>query len=349
MKRADPDVIGVGEHTHGELISWVKRLEVVERWVLQGHRVLVLTDHMDYFVQGMRDQDVHFDMRRVFVNGKATCAFWPTLMPFSEYTREHLEIMRRFAAFDRDSVTFYGIDVRLLDHPHLLSGTRSSVLKDLLKRQRSTWVRARGDGDGEQGSTGDDVRSAERSRFNAGTVLSMARMHPGYKIAYFAHNENVAFDCDAMRSPSADSLYLTEGAILRWSLGDRYSSIGTFAPTMYNTFWNKLSCALQTLLHSKRMGYCSKKDFDSFFSYKESRLMTPLCCGNNQLSDVGDNERLDALSGKARAGLSFDAIHAKLDSKEDKDKKKKCKKKKKVSKCQKLARLASMSKSKPKS
>lgn len=259
------DIVGIGEHVHGELLSWKHRLELVRRWLSNGHRVLVLCETLDFYVQGMRAREP-FIFHEDELNGVRRLGFTPCLMPFACYTREHLEIMRSFAALPQDAVTFFGIDVQLLDHPLLLASTEHSELRSILtRRHRLPWA---ADAESER-------RGETRNRLNADTILLLARMHPKHKVVYFAQNEHVAFDCDATRRTQGQ--YVTEGAILKRRLGNRYVSIATFATVMWNAAWNVTRRgAIQTRKTFSKMDNYRPSDFDHVIAEKSSPRMTPL-------------------------------------------------------------------------
>jgi hypothetical protein len=272
------EVVGLGEHAHGELLSWKRRLALVKSWVREGAKVLVLCENLDYYVQGLRDEGarLRFEFEDVRVNGVEHTVFTPNLMAYADRTHEHLEMTRAFASLGGGGVTFYGVDVQLLDHPHLVSRTRTSALKDAVMLHRPAWERC----------SHTDRRGAERNRLNAETILRMARMHPLHKVIYFAHNEHVAFGCAQTRR---DPTYVTEGAILKRRLGPLYTAVATFAPVTWSVLWRAPERSgrpgpLQTRIRDRHMEYCGRADFDEVLSDDRSRrlrILPPRFRGRN--------------------------------------------------------------------
>jgi hypothetical protein len=76
-----------------------------------------------------------------------------------------------------------------------------------------------------------------RNALNAETIERMAKEFPaGTIVLYFAHDEHVALSCEGMRRDE----YATEGSLLRMSMGLRYRSSGTYAPSLWSHWGYKV-------------------------------------------------------------------------------------------------------------
>lgn len=265
------DVAGIGEHTHGDLLSWKWRLAICEELVRRGHALLILCENLDFFVADFRCKPVAFDIvGRMFV---------PHAIPFSDCSHEHLAFARRLAALP--GAELHGIDVQALDHPGLVASCQPRPVAAALRRRARAWRRAGGEAS----------RGAARNRLNAATILEMATMQRMQKkVLYFAHNEHVALSCAATRR---DSAYRTEGAILRQALGARYSSVATFAPETWTTWTTRRPHLVSERRAPKGRGAllgaeCSSpmgenyrvSDFDVAIIEDRSPRMTPLVSRN---------------------------------------------------------------------
>ena len=208
-------VIGVGEHCHGDLLSWAVRLEVARALVQRaGRRLVVLTENIDFNVAGLRRKTPRWKRGG---DGDDGGEFHPFLVHLSNRLPAHMDAARELSRLAEGRV--YGVDVQALEHPHLPGGR-------YVRSKMRGMTPPRGDG-------------TLRNRQNAEIVLSIARdfsrRDPNTVVMYLAQNEHVALDCSACRGGG----YTTEGALLRQALGPGgYTSIATYARNL-GSFWNE--------------------------------------------------------------------------------------------------------------
>jgi hypothetical protein len=201
-------VFGVGEHCHGDLLSWLVRLDVARALVENGRRLVVLTENLDFYVAGLRRKSPRF-----ITHGDAG-EFHPFLVHLSNRTREHLDAARELSKLAEGRV--YGIDVQALDHPGVKGGQ---------------YVRSK-----MKGLTGPKGDGTLRNQQNAEMILRIVRDHPSHVVLYLAHNEHVALGC---KGTERNGTYRTEGDLLRRALGKSgYVSIATYARN-HGSFWNE--------------------------------------------------------------------------------------------------------------
>jgi erythromycin esterase-like protein len=202
-------VIGIGEHAHGELVSWRWRLAIMRELRSRGHTLAVLCENLDAYVKGLNEGDpLRIDPK--------WGTFHPNLIADSDRSREHMAITEEVRELSSD---IYGIDVQALDFPQLPSRPRVALQ---LARHKKRWGAA----------TNTEARGSVRNALNAETIERMAKEFPtGTIVLYFAHDEHVALSCDAMRE---NQKYATDGSLLRKSMGLRYRSIGTYAPSLWS-------------------------------------------------------------------------------------------------------------------
>lgn len=204
-------VIGIGEHTHGELVSWRWRLAIMRELRSRGHTLAVLCEHLDFFVKGLTEGEP-------LTVDPEYGTFTPFLIADANISREHMAITEEVRKLSSD---IYGIDVQALDFPELPS--RPRVARQLA-RHKKRWGAA----------TNTDARGSVRNALNAETIERMAKEFPaGTIVLYFAHDEHVALSCEGMREDLKYE-YVTEGSLLRKSMGNRYRSIGTYAPSLWS-------------------------------------------------------------------------------------------------------------------
>lgn len=233
-----PRVIGIGEHAHGELLSWGPRLEAVR--AVGRDKVVVLLDNLDYYVSGFRRRPVRFETN-------PDGSFMPHMAAFGDRTAEHLEVCRAFAGLH---VPCYGIDVQALNFPHMMQ--QRGLVGRALAEHRAAW----------EGATAAERKAGGlRNRLNAETILWFARRFPRRTVLYFAQNEHVALACDNSRR---DPGYVTEGAVLRSALGaGGYLSVATFAPTLW-CMWGSVRPRLHVSAWGKDYG---RSDFDEVVEF----------------------------------------------------------------------------------
>lgn len=223
-------VVGVGEHAHGDLVSWRWREAIMRELRRRGVPFVVLCENLDFYVRGARRQGGRRLEFRRHESGGLT-SFTPHLVAGSDLTREHMRVTRRVARLAGGHV--YGIDAQAAGFPHLAAApSPGDYVSRIAGASFRLWQAApeaqRRDG-------------ALRNRLNADTILAALRSappRPGLarpgaprpKLLYFAHNEHVATGCRAARENRA---YQTEGALLRAALGDAYLSVATWAPRLW--------------------------------------------------------------------------------------------------------------------
>lgn len=215
------DIVAVGEHMHGDKLSWDVRLRLVRDAVRAGHAVTILCENLDAYVAGLSEVPIKF---RDEPDG-----FYPNMMAWAQDRRTHLAATRALAQMAEGRV--YGIDVQALcfeDTPQLRG---RKLVRDALKRVRQVWL----------ANKESMNRGAIRNVLNAETVLRLWDVLSSNgqgggdkpaKFFYFAHNEHVALSChETRRNPS----YVPDGALLAQGCarrGIKYLSVGTYAPVM---------------------------------------------------------------------------------------------------------------------
>ena len=208
LSRPSSTIIGIGEHCHGDLLSWTVRLEVARALVRRaGKKLVVLTENIDFFVAELRRKAPRF---RRGDEGE----FYPFLVHLSNRLPLHMDAALELSRLAEGRI--YGVDVQALHHPDLPGGR---------------YVRSK-----LRGMTAPHGDGALRNRQNAEMILRIARdftqRDPETVVMYLAHNEHVALGCSA-----CNRTYTTEGALLRRAHGDGYMSIATYARNI-GSFWN---------------------------------------------------------------------------------------------------------------
>ena len=200
--RDAPVIMGIGEHAHGELVSWRWRLAIMRELRSRGRTLAVLCESFDSFVEGLNEgEPLRIDPEYG--------TFSPFLIPYAHISGEHMAITEEVRKLSSD---IYGIDVQALDFPKLRS--RPRVARQLA-RHKARWDAA----------TNTGARGRVRDALNAETIERMAKDFPaGTIVLYFAHNAHIALSSEEMRQ---NHMYATEGSLLRKSMGNRYMSIGT--------------------------------------------------------------------------------------------------------------------------
>ena len=216
------NVIGIGEHAHGDVVSWRWRTAIVRELVRRGHRIILLCENVDYYIKGLRRKRVKFEAFNTRPSRGDFPSFMPFMIPFSNLCQEHLLAVREITKLVQNRV--YGIDAQVIKYPVLKKRGGSYVARkiaevDAIRR----WAAA--------GPTADNGNL--RNVLNADIVAAIARDHPDHTVLYFAQNEHVGVSCSLMRK---NSEYRTEGSLLRKWLGTRYIAIATYSPLMW-AFW----------------------------------------------------------------------------------------------------------------
>lgn len=221
-KACGADLVGIGEHKHGDLTSWKFRLPLIEGLLKCNVRLMVFCENLECYVQDMNRRDRKGDVR--FRILEEWGSFDPHLLPSADQTNEHLEITRHLGALK--GVEFRGIDVQIMDFPLLWSLMRSRLLKKIMNKYRDEW---------ELHSQNRATRGHTRNRLNARIILDLiaaARARKGRRtmFVYLAHNEHVATSSHLMRK---DPAYKVDGYLLNQS-HLKYLSIGTYTPVQYS-------------------------------------------------------------------------------------------------------------------
>lgn len=220
------DIVGIGEHHHGELLSWKWRHLIAKHLKSKGYNVVVLLEQIQIYVDGLsKTPKPKFFFETINYNHCKAKKFYPHLMA-NAVSKEHLKITKEFAKLNID---MYGVDVAILRHEGLVNLIKDDYIKSIMLKQIQHW------------QTYSKRRRMQdgllRNSFNANILLDVMndkkRIDATTKILYFAHNEHVALDCEAHRN---DPKYVTEGSILRSKLDKKYMSVGTFAPNM-SSLW----------------------------------------------------------------------------------------------------------------
>lgn len=244
-------VIGVGEHTHGDLISWRWRLALLRELIDAGYDVEVLCEGIDWFTTNTASPPIRLEDIGgnpdlfTFCDGD----FYPHMMAGSNTKKEHFDITRTFSRLPKNRCKFYGIDVQQLNFPalHALAGRKvKEALHDSGAEREWNTASSRTRNNG-----------ALRNRLNAKMILhfsslaaerekTMKNNTRPTKIVYFAHNEHIAVDCVQSRENSA---YKTDGNWIREIGPDdkrHYLSLATFSEHTWNT-WDMSKPPLMTV------------------------------------------------------------------------------------------------------
>jgi hypothetical protein len=264
------DVVGIGEHCHGDLVSWHWRIDAVRALAEAGRRVAVLCETFDFFVAPARQAGFRF--------ARKGAQFVPFLMPFSDVRKEHMRACREVAKH----ATCFGVDVQQLDFGFSSSaGMSAPILGGVLARHAAAWHAA-----------SDSARrsGALRNALNGRIVAEMATAlkAQGYTaVLYFAHNEHVARSCVHARERPA---YRTDGHHIERRV--TYRAVATLAPRTWHT-WNLARSARVKRAKLGRMkplrpggvavvaqgagldigGYCTSDDFDVVLvDFREKRF-----------------------------------------------------------------------------
>lgn len=222
------DVVGIGEHAHGELTSWKFRLSIVKGLRDLGKRVVVLSEHTESSVQNMNLPGRGVPYRR------GAHRFQPSIMFDADKSVEHLEITRAFKAMS--GVEYYGIDVQVLGFLWMWKRVREGPVRNILKRYLKIWRSHK------RRNTPESRSGALRNTLNARVIRAFVRTFrrtPEGKTAvfvYFAHNEHIALSCHNTRE---DTTYVTEGPFLA-APPLRFLSIATYAPVQWSLWGSAL-------------------------------------------------------------------------------------------------------------
>lgn len=279
-------VIGVGEHAHGDTVSWHWREAILNFLSSRGFEVIVACEQADAFLENFRGQrleDLNGDesswswwppppaseeQSKDTNREEDRALFYPHLLPFSCYHPLQLEFARRMSriASASSSVSFVGIDVQQLSFPALR--TRMS---GLLRRHGITRETARA-WTGAHDTT--RRRGALRNRLNAHILVRLAETtrqkktgaregdDNNIKVLYFAQNEHVATRTPSRSaSPSSSSSsYVVEGQLTSDMLhvhvgrgreaggeaGGGYFSVATVCPELWHTWGGPRPCLRKT-------------------------------------------------------------------------------------------------------
>ena len=223
LRPASGRVIGIGEHAHGDSVSWRWRLAIAAELVRQGRRLILLCENADCYVSGLRKRRPAFARDETPPPLLPFHPFLPFLMPMANRSQEHLEAARELARLAEGRV--YGVEVQAVDYPALLRCGGRYV--------RSLFARV--DAAARWAADANNSNGRLRNILNAEVVAQVHRDHPGHTVLYLAHNEHVALSCETSRE---DPGFRTDGSVLRRLLGRRrYLSIATYSPRMWS-FWN---------------------------------------------------------------------------------------------------------------
>lgn len=237
----DTRIVGVGEHMHGDLISWKWRLALLREIIDAGYDVKVLCEQVDMFTTNVahppnppiRLEEVDGDPRRfTFMQDDY---FYPHMINGSDRTREHFEITRAFSRFPSERCKFYGIDVQQLNFrsPNPIYDRAGREVKDALRDSGAEreWNAAT-PSDRQKGNLRNFLNAKMIMHFSTSTTKNEKKKKKKKiknKILYFAHNEHVATDCANSREKKN---YRTDGSWIREMTGhssSSYLSLATFS------------------------------------------------------------------------------------------------------------------------
>lgn len=227
------DVIGIGEHAHGDTVSWNWRLAVVEHLLSRGFDVDILLENLDFYVHQRKLGPKPATSCSVGLLEDGSAQFHPFLISGSDHTTWHKNMTEQFLALPRSRVRMFGIDVQQLSFPFMRDAMRP-IVRRALSRVASEWENAR-----EKEQTDGRLRNELNARTIAHFSVNARKRTRPTKVLYFAHNEHIAKGCKNCKSKNrsrADSGYKTEGMYLIEHHGVRYVSIATFSPKLWNTW-----------------------------------------------------------------------------------------------------------------
>lgn len=209
---SNADVVGIGEHNHGELTSWKFRYAIIKGLIDLGKHVVVLCENLETYVQNITVSPSKLTRKNGY--------FEPNLMIYSDRSEEHMVITREFVKLK--GAEFHGIDIQILKFPALWRLVKSRPLRRILSVHKDTWLR------------GNMVDGKLRNNLNAEIIMDFLAMSrakdPNSVVVYLAHNEHVALSC---RESRVDPLYRVEGSLLAKS-PIKYLAVGTYSPFQYS-------------------------------------------------------------------------------------------------------------------
>jgi len=277
----DYDLIGIGEETHGELTSWNIRYNIIKKLIKSKKKVYILCEQFDGYVKDLNQKNVNF----FFENSR----FYPYMIAGSQFTKEHLEITKKFNKL-LPHVHFFGIDIQAVKYDHMYNLT-DPILKRILHKYKKLYLKY------------DKGSGIYRNYYNAKIIQNLIKEFKtkNTSFVYFAQNEHISF-----MSKKNIKNYKPEGYLFKYKFNINYLSICTIAINQYNT-WNcltKKKCKVQlnkikskkweklfkedkkkTILLDKNYKYklpftfdYNNKDFDYVIAEYESKNMLLLNC-----------------------------------------------------------------------
>lgn len=238
----EADVIGIGEHAHGDTVSWGWRLAIVEKLLEMGYAVTIACENTDFYLQnssGLRLEQLDGDGSKWMVDDESG-RFYPSMLPFSDITQWQFCMTKEFSKLP---VEFIGTDVQQLSfgfmRQNMGDAMRSVIAASPGVHKR--WIKAEND---------KVRRGGVRNELNAQILFDLKMKNKNKnksKLVYFAHNEHVALAAHQTRISTTS--YRTDGSHLEDLLRRHnltYLSIGTFSPELWNTWGNTTPTKMKT-------------------------------------------------------------------------------------------------------
>jgi hypothetical protein len=237
----DYDLIGIGEETHGEIISWKFRYKIIKYLTTYYDKVYIFSEQLDFYIKELNNKNIKF----IFSDS----GFYPYIIYNANMTKEHLYYTKKINKL-LPKIKFYGIDIQIVKYNELYKNI-SNELYNIIEKYKNEYL------DKDLGS------GILRNKYNAFIINDLINYinnkynKSNNKFIYFGHNEHIAFN-----SYSTNKKYLTDGYYLKNIFNIKYLSIATYSNEIYNV-WH---CSLINKCKIKLMKGKNKKIWNSLFN-----------------------------------------------------------------------------------
>lgn len=239
------DLIGIGEHAHGELISWKIRYKILKYLTKNYDKVYIFCEQLDFYVNGLNNKNVKlmFD----------ESGFYPYIIPRANLTNEHLYYTKKMNKL-LPKIKFYGIDIQVVKYNYMYKNISSEVYNIIEKYKEEYLTSCKGLESG-----------IIRNKCNAFIINDLIKFlnKSNNKFIYWAHNEHIALNCF---ETNKNKKYLTDGYYLKNICNIKYLSIGTYSNELYNV-WD---CSSINKCEIKLKKGTNKKIWNSLFNKKKN-------------------------------------------------------------------------------
>lgn len=230
----DYDLIGIGEHVHGEMTSWKFRYKIIKYLTKYTDKVYILCEQLDFFVNNFNKKNIKFTFTKD--------GFYPFITHNGNMTKEHLYYTKKI--YNLPKIKFYGIDIQIVKFPELYKNIDKD-LKNIIEKYKKIYL--------------DNPSGGNRNECNANIINDLIKFintnNKKNKFIYIAHNEHIALNCNTSRK---EGIYKTEGFYLKNILNLKYLSIATYALNLYS-IWHCneiMNCKIEIIKNkSKKWNY----------------------------------------------------------------------------------------------